>query len=95
VAVGTDRILLLEHYGHKRRFRDKSLANLAFAAAMALLALPNRALQVSQGLSAHGYADIYPHEDENISCNMYWQISLFINMRKRLPKAHEITDAGK
>jgi hypothetical protein len=91
VAVGTDRILLLEHYGHKRRFRDNSLANLAFAVAMALLAFPNRALQVSQGLSAHEHADISLHEDENVSCNMYWQISLFNKYKKRLPKAHEIT----
>jgi hypothetical protein len=91
VAVGTDRILLLEHYGHKRRFRDKSLANLAFGLAMALQALPNRALQVSQGLSAHGHADVSLHEDESISRNMYWQISLFNKIKKRLSEAHKIT----
>jgi hypothetical protein len=77
VAVGTDRILLLEHYGHKRRFQDKSLVGLAFELAMALPALPNRALQVSQDLSAHGHADVSLHEDENISRNIYWQVLLF------------------
>src|ERR1035438_4333220 len=50
VAVGTGRILLLEHYGHKWRFRCNSLAQIRLSVAMASLALPHRALQVSQDL---------------------------------------------
>jgi hypothetical protein len=64
---------------------------LAFETAMALLAFPNRALQVSERLSAHRHADVSLHEDENISRNMYWQMSLFKKYKKRLPEAHKIT----
>jgi hypothetical protein len=77
VAVGTERILLLEHYGHKRRFQDKYLVKFAFAVAIALLASPHRALQVSQNFSAHDNIGISLHQYKNISCNMNRQISLF------------------
>jgi hypothetical protein len=40
------------------------MISLAFAVAMALPAFAERALQVSQSLSAHGHAGISLHEDE-------------------------------
>jgi hypothetical protein len=66
VAVGTERILLLEHYGHKWRFGCKEHDQIRHSASNDINSVGEPCIEIFMGLSVHDHVHLTPHDDKNI-----------------------------